>query len=48
MSPQDQEPILEDAELNGQSPAQRLLELAGSGLWEGDLAEMRDDLNKLE
>lgn len=23
--------------------AQRILELAGSGLWEGDLAEMRED-----
>lgn len=25
------------------TPVRRLLELAGSGLWEGDLGEMRDD-----
>ena len=26
-----------------QSKARRILELAGSGLWEGNLSEMRDD-----
>jgi Arc/MetJ family transcription regulator len=31
------------AELIRRSKAGRILELAGSGLWEGDLAEMRRD-----
>lgn len=35
--------VLDAAEPKVQPAAQRLLELAGSGLWEGDLAEMRDD-----
>jgi hypothetical protein len=35
--------VLDAAASNGPPAAQRLLELAGSGLWEGDLAEMRDD-----
>jgi hypothetical protein len=36
--------ILDATEQGGKLAAQRLLKLAGSGLWEGDLAEMRDDL----
>jgi len=34
------------AELIRRSKAGRILELAGSGLWEGDLAEMRRDAPK--
>jgi alkanesulfonate monooxygenase SsuD/methylene tetrahydromethanopterin reductase-like flavin-dependent oxidoreductase (luciferase family) len=37
--------ILDAPGQDGKLAAQRLLELAGSGLWEGDLAEMRDDLS---
>ena len=36
--------ILDAPGRDGKLAAQRLLELAGSGLWEGDLAEMRGDL----
>ena len=32
------------AEFVRRARAGRILELAGSGLWEGDLTEMRDDL----
>lgn len=36
------------ADLVRRARAGRILELAGSGLWEGDLAEMRGDLTVAE
>ena len=39
----DADSAREEARAKAAAPVLRLLKLAGSGLWKGDLAEIRDD-----